>query len=37
MNRLPHSGTQRFSFPSYLFTYSTICALACQILKYLQA
>lgn len=30
MNQLPHSGTQRFSFPSYLFTYSTISALTCQ-------
>lgn len=30
MNQLPHSGTQRYSFPSYLFIYSMLYALFCQ-------
>ena len=24
LKQLPHSGTQRYSFPSYLFIYSTL-------------
>ena len=30
MNQLPHSGTQRYSFPSYLLIYSMLYALFCQ-------